>query len=274
MPSHAQRDRFLQALNDGPLVMGILNVTPDSFSDGGRHNQLDQAVRHAQQMIADGADLLDIGGESTRPGAAMVEADEELARVLPVLEALQNCPVPISIDTYKASVARAAIGAGACIVNDVWGLQKDPAMADVIAETGAAAVLMHNKSELEPDCDILSQINEFFDKSLALAERAGIPAAHILLDPGIGFGKSYEQNLTCINAIPQLRARGYSVLLGLSRKRMFAQMLGAELDERLYGTLAANLAGYAKGASVFRVHDVQPHKEALKTLTVLENWDA
>lgn len=269
-PALPKRDQFLAALAQGPQVMGILNLTPDSFSDGGQHVGLAQAVARAQTMADEGAGIIDLGGESTRPGATPVSAEDELARVLPVLRALSGLSVPISIDSYKASVARAAVEAGACVINDVWGLQKDPDMAATVAETGAALVIMHNREAADPSLDIVADMERFFARSLSLAQAAGVPEAHIILDPGIGFGKSYAQNLAAINAIPRLRALGFPVLLGLSRKRMFGEMLGADVNARLYGTLAANLAGLARGAQIFRVHDVRPHVEALTTVTTLE----
>ncbi|MBE3640039.1 dihydropteroate synthase [Mangrovicoccus sp. HB182678] len=245
--------------------MGILNVTPDSFSDGGRHDAPAAALDHAAAMVADGADVIDLGGESTRPGAAPLGAAEEIARVCPVLERLcAEGGVPVSIDTYKAATARAAVAAGASIVNDVWGLQHDPEMAAAVAETGAAVVIMHNRAETDPDLDILHDLERFFECSLDLARRAGIPGERILLDPGIGFGKTLAQNIACLNGLDWLGSWGYPVLLGLSRKRMFGDLLGRPLEQRLAGTLAANLEGIARGARVIRVHDVAEHADALK----------
>ena len=265
-----QRDRFLTALAARPLVMGILNVTPDSFSDGGRFEG-DRALPQALRLVAEGADSLDIGGESTRPGAAPVEAGAEAARVLPVIRAVAaSCDLPVSVDTYKAAVARQAVAAGAAIVNDVWGLQRDPGMAAAVAETGAAVVVMHNRDTVDPALDILDDIDRFFDRSLALARAAGIPDRHILLDPGIGFGKDLAQNLACLNGLRRLGARGFPLLLGLSRKRMFGDLLGRGVEDRLPGTLAANLLGVQRGVRVIRVHDVAPHVDALALHKALE----
>ncbi len=263
---HTTRDRFLSALADRPLVMGILNVTPDSFSDGGQFDTVEAALNQARAMEADGCDVLDIGGESTRPGATVVAAEAERDRVVPVLNALAGqTALPVSIDTYKASVARAAVGAGAVIVNDVWGLQKDPEMAGVVAETGAAVIVMHNRGEADPSLDVMDDMRAFLTRSLEIAQAAGIPDDRILVDPGIGFGKTPEQSLTCINRLDELAAWfGRPVLLGLSRKRFIGHVLGNEVEDRLYGTLAANMAGLARGARVLRVHDVKPHAEAVK----------
>ncbi|WP_206078451.1 dihydropteroate synthase [Poseidonocella sp. HB161398] len=271
MPIAAARDRFLAELRDRPLVMGILNATPDSFSDGGAHDAPEAALAHARQMIAEGCDVIDLGGESTRPGHAEVTAEEEMARVLPVLRLLQaESGMPVSIDTYKAATARAAVEAGAAIVNDVWGLQRDPGMAGVVAETGAAVIIMHNRETTDPDLDILQDMEHFFGRSLDLARKAGIPGERILLDPGIGFGKTLEQNIRCLNGLGWLGSFGYPVLLGLSRKRMFGELLGREVGERLPGTLAANLVGIARGVRVIRVHDVAAHADALKVVRALE----
>ncbi|WP_108263630.1 dihydropteroate synthase [Mangrovicoccus ximenensis] len=266
----AARDRFLADLRDRPLVMGILNVTPDSFSDGGRHDAPETAMAHARAMIADGADVIDLGGESTRPGSEPVGTEDEIARVVPVLERLcAETEVPVSIDTYKAATARAAVAAGACIVNDVWGLQHDPAMADAVAGTGAAVIIMHNRAATDPEIDILADLERFFGHSLDLARKAGIPKEHILLDPGIGFGKTLEQNIACLNGLDWLGSYGHPVLLGLSRKRMFGDLLGRPVDRRLAGTLAANLAGLARGVRVIRVHDVAEHADAVKVWRAL-----
>ena len=261
-----RRDAVLTAMDDRPLVMGILNVTPDSFSDGGRFASFDEAVAQAARMEAEGADILDIGGESTRPGSVAVSADEELARVMPVVEAVATrSQVALSIDTYKASVAREAVAAGAVIVNDVWGCQRDEGMADAIAETGAIAVLMYNRESVDPEMDVMDDMRRFLDRSLGLAARAGVAKERILVDPGIGFGKTPAQSLTCLNRLDELGAwYGCPVLLGLSRKRFIGHVLAAEVDARLTGTLVANTLGLTKGARVIRVHDVAPHVEAVK----------
>ncbi|WP_029030745.1 dihydropteroate synthase [Salinarimonas rosea] len=263
----ARRDAFLAALAARPLVMGILNVTPDSFSDGGLHAAHDAAIARGRAMAGEGADVIDVGGESTRPGAVPVDADEELARVGPVLDAL--CPgldVPVSIDTYKAAVAREAVRRGAVVVNDVWALGRDPAMADAVAETGAALVIMHNRESIDADLDIVAEVERVLDAALARAARAGIPEDRILVDPGIGFGKTVEQNLACLRALPRLAALGRPILLGVSRKSLFGRLLGRAVDERLPATLATNIAGVLAGAAVIRVHDVAPHVDALAML--------
>ncbi|MEO0916274.1 MAG: dihydropteroate synthase [Pseudomonadota bacterium] len=261
-----RRDRFLTTLPRRPQVMGILNVTPDSFSDGGRFNTLDAAMAQAERMVVEGCDLLDIGGESTRPGATVVSESEELDRVCPVVEALSSAfDTPLSIDTYKANVARAAVEAGAVIVNDVWGFQKDPEMARVVAETQTAAIVMHNRNAADPSLDIMSDMRSSLERSLALAKVAGVPEARLLVDPGIGFGRTPEQSLECIKRLDELTAWfGHPVLLGLSRKRFIGHVLGNEVDDRLNGTIAANMMGLWRGARVLRVHDVKPHVEAVQ----------
>jgi len=248
-----------------PAIMAILNVTPDSFSDGGAFNTTETALRHARQCVSEGANMLDIGAESTRPGATAVTAEDELARILPVLQALNGkIKIPISIDTYKASVARAATENGATIINDVWGLQRDPAMADVAAETNAAVIIMHNRFEgVDETVDILDDMERWFDVSLNLARKSGIPDAKITLDPGIGFGKTFRQNLIILAHLKRLKARGFPLLIGLSRKRFIGTVLNAEVDQRLFGTLSANLYSIMGGADIIRVHDVKPHREAL-----------
>lgn len=256
----------------GALIMGIVNVTPDSFSDGGQFATTERAVAQARQLAAEGADILDIGGESTRPGAATVSEAEEIARVLPVISALgaqDGLPV-ISIDSYKAGTTRAALAAGARIANDVWGLQKEPALAEVAAASGAGLCLMHNRESKEPDLDIVEDIFRFFDRSLSIAAAAGNDEARIVLDPGIGFGKSLEQNLAAIRAIPRIRARfGRPVLLGVSRKSFLGLLTDRTVDARLPGTLAAGAYGVLAGADILRVHDVAPHRDAVRVLAAL-----
>ena len=252
--------------------MGILNVTPDSFSDGGRFNALEAALAQARRIEAEGAEILDIGGESTRPGAAEVSAEEEAARVLPVIEALmqEDAARVLSIDTYKANVAKAACRAGAAIINDVWGLQRDPAMADVAAETGAGVCIMHNRREKDDALDIVADMEAFFTRSLDLAEAAGISRSRITLDPGVGFGKTLAQNLAAIRAIPHLKKIfGCAVLLGVSRKSFLGLITGREVNERLSGTLAAGAYGLLAGGDVLRVHDVAAHKDAALVLAAL-----
>ncbi|MEM0978491.1 MAG: dihydropteroate synthase [Pseudomonadota bacterium] len=268
-PKH--RDAFLTRARSGVSVMGILNVTPDSFSDGGRFNGIASARLQARLMVEEGADILDIGGESTRPGAIPVSAADEQKRVLAPLRAISSeNDVPISIDTYKAETARKALDIGASIVNDVWGLQKDPDMAGAVAETGAGVILMHNSTDREPPEDILSDMWRFFDHSLDLAERAGIPRDRIVLDPGIGFGKNLAQNLTIFTHLDQIKRYGLPYLIGLSRKRFIGAILEKDVDDRLIGTVASNLYCFAKGATVFRVHDVGPNADALKIWRTIE----
>jgi dihydropteroate synthase len=259
-----KRDQFLHTLTQRPAVMGILNVTPDSFSDGGRFNDFTAALAHARRLAAEGCDIIDIGGESTRPGATPVSAADELARIEPVVAALADeLAVPLSIDTSKAEVAKRAIERGAVLVNDVWGLQQDPAMADTIAAAQAALVIMHNRAATDETLDIISDIRGFFARSLKIAEAAGIPRAHIILDPGIGFAKTSRQNCEAVARLSELTDWGLPLLVGSSRKG-FLGSLGTKGAERtLIGTLAANLAAAAAGASVFRVHDVAEHVTAL-----------
>lgn len=267
----AKRDALLAALLSRPQVMGILNITPDSFSDGGAYDAPKAALAHALRMAAEGADILDVGGESTRPGAAPVGAEEELARVLPVIQPLSALDTPLSIDTYKASVARAAVAAGAVMINDVWGLQKDPEMPETVSETGALVVLMHNRQQADESIDIMDDMRRFLDRSLSLAARASVAETRILVDPGIGFGKTPRQSLTCLNRLDVLADwYGLPVLLGLSRKRFIGHVLGAEVGNRLIGTLAANMMGLARGARVLRVHDVAEHSEAVKMFVATE----
>jgi dihydropteroate synthase len=263
------RDAFLSALKTSPQLMGILNVTPDSFSDGGRHSELAAAVARARAMVADGAAIVDIGGESTRPGHVPVPEDEELRRVVPALEALAELNAPISIDTSKAKVAREAARLGACVINDVWGLQRDPDMADAVAETGSAVVVMHNRDEKDPALDILDDVERFFERSLNLAAGAGVPFSRILLDPGIGFGKTRQQNHACIWNLDRFRRLGAPILVGLSRKSFIGGIIDAEVDRRLPGTLAADTIALMRGASVLRVHDVLENRAALAVFMAL-----
>ncbi len=266
-----RRDTFLSALTTSPQLMGILNVTPNSFSDGGRHSDLAAAVARAKAMVADGAAIVDVGGESTRPGHVPVPEDEELRRVVPALEALAAAlDAPISIDTSKAKVAREAARLGACVINDVWGLQRDPGMADAVAETGSAVVIMHNREEKDPAIDILDDVERFFERSLNLAAGAGVPFSRILLDPGIGFGKTRQQNHACIWNLDRFRRLGAPILVGLSRKSFIGGIIDAEVDRRLPGTLAADTIALMRGASVLRVHDVLENRAALAVFLALQ----
>jgi dihydropteroate synthase len=266
--ARAKRDAFLRKVAAPPVVMGILNLTPDSFSDGGQLPTADAAVARAREMVAAGCDVIDVGGESTRPGAVAVSAADELARVEPVLAQLAHAlEAPVSIDTYKAAVAARAAELGAVMVNDVWGLQKDPAMADAVATAETALVIMHNRADKDAAIDIVADMERFFDRSLALAAKAGIPEARIILDPGIGFGKTSRQNLAAFAHVARLKERGFPIMVGVSRKAF----LGSDGPPQgsLMGTVAANLAAAANGATIFRVHDVAEHAVALKLFHTL-----
>ena len=259
--------KLLPDLGRRTHVMGILNVTPDSFSDGGLFVEPEAALRHGLDMEAEGADVIDVGGESTRPGHTPVPAEEEQRRVLPIIAALApRLRVPISIDTYKAATARAALGAGARIVNDVWGLQRDPELAFVAAEFGAPVVVMHNRDTIEAALDIIDDMRRFFERSLALARRAGIPDSHIVLDPGIGFGKTWDQHLESLHRLPEIEALGFPVLVGVSRKSLLGRFYDASVPprERLFGTIAAHVMALSLGADILRVHDVRAHVEACR----------
>lgn len=250
---------------NGVYVMGILNVTPDSFSDGGLWTERDAALRQAGRMAEEGAAIIDIGGESTRPGHTPVSTEDEAARVLPIVEAVKReTGLPVSIDTYKAEVARAALEAGADMVNDIWGLRRDGCeMAALIAGTGAACCLMHNRERAEYAdfmADMLSDLRE----TLAIADRAGIARSSIVLDPGIGFGKTYEQNLIAMNRLDELLAFGCPVLLAASRKSVIGLTLDLPADERLEGTIATTVAGVLRGAAFVRVHDVKENLRAAR----------
>lgn len=269
----ARRDAFLATVAARPALMGILNVTPDSFSDGGKFEGRDEAVAQARKLVADGADIVDVGAESTRPGHTPISTEEEIRRLAPLLDALlAEVDAPFSIDTYKAATARYAVARGVAVVNDVWGLQRDPGMAYAVAETGAAVVIMHNRETVEAEVDIVSDMKRFFERSLELAGKAGIAPAHIMLDPGIGFGKTKAQNLGALHATGELAATyGLPVLIGVSRKSLFGLLLGADVDARLIGTIAANLATLARGARIFRVHDVAEHRAALAVWSAIEH---
>ncbi|AQS89528.1 hypothetical protein A0U93_12945 [Neoasaia chiangmaiensis] len=268
----ALRERLHAAHASGrPLVMGILNATPDSFSDGGQFDTTERALEHAADMATAGADIIDIGGESTRPGAVVLDADAERGRVVPVIEAIARAtPIATSVDTYKASTARAAVAAGAVMINDVGGLRRDAAMASVMGETGALAVLMHHRDEITAELDILDDLRHFFDEALQCAERADVPRTHIVLDPGIGFGKTQAQNLACIAHLDVLRAAyDLPILLGLSRKSFLRRALDRAVDDRLGGTIGANLVGVVRGAAILRVHDVAAHVDAVRIQQIL-----
>jgi len=256
--------RSLQ-LGSKSVIMGILNVTPDSFSDGGKHIELDNALAAAKTMLDEGAMIIDVGGESTRPGAANVDAETEAARVVPIIRALtEHFGCIISIDTYRASTARLAVEAGAHIVNDVWGLQKEPEIADVAKETGAGLVIMHTSRDRETDADVIADQFAFLNKSLEIAGRTGINASNITLDPGFGFGKSQDEDIALMARMEELQRFGYPLLIGTSRKRFIGAMTGqAEPSQRDVGTAATSVALRLAGADIFRVHNVAFNRDAL-----------
>jgi dihydropteroate synthase len=249
------------------LVMGILNVTPDSFSDGGRYVDVEKAIAHARELVEAGADIIDIGGESTRPGAEPVELAEELNRIMPVVRALvAECPVPLSIDTYKSEVAESAIAAGAHIVNDVWGAKRDRRIAEVAARYNVPIILMHNRENMDYT-DFFSDMVRDLRESVQIALQAGVRHDQIILDPGIGFAKTLEQNLEAMRRLDDLVALGYPVLLGTSRKSMIGKILDLPVEERVEGTAATVALGVAKGCHIVRVHDV---KEMKRVVTMMD----
>jgi dihydropteroate synthase len=263
--------RFQALLGKRPVIMGIVNVTPDSFSDGGLFYAPDAALRQARKLVEEGADIVDVGAESTRPGHQPVPAEEEWARLAPLLSTLvAEAGAPVSIDTYKASTAKRALATGVAVLNDVWGLQRDPDMAATVAEAGAGVVVMHNREAADAAIDIVSDMQRFFERSLDIARRAGVPEHHIMLDPGIGFGKTREQNYEALRAIPDLKRFGRPILLGVSRKSIFRGLPDGAIEGRLTGTIAANLIGAMAGAELFRVHDVAEHRAAFSVLSTLE----
>ena len=279
------RDRALP-IGDRTLIMGILNVTPDSFSDGGQFVSLDAALAHAEQMISEGADIIDVGGESTRPGGEPVSVDEEIARVVPVIEALANrTEIPISVDTTKSEVARAALDAGAAIVNDISALRFDFYIADAVARTGAGLVLMHSRGtpatmhRLPPVADIMHEVTHSLRASIHMAERRGVNRESIVIDPGIGFGKSQDQNLELLAKLDQLIAAfpDYPLLIGTSRKSFIGRLLADESgtpapsEDRLHGTLATITTAVLKGAHIVRVHDVKATVETAKVLSAIHS---
>ena len=253
-------------------IMGILNVTPDSFSDGGKYNSLDAALYHAKEMAADGVDIFDVGGESTRPGHVQISDEEEIARVVPVIEKLKaEFDIPVSVDTYKSKVAEAAIQAGADLVNDIWGLKYDANMADVIAKYQAACCLMHNRDNTDYQ-NFIEDVLDDLKESVRIAKQAGIADDKIMLDPGIGFGKTYEMNLEMMKHVDALGRLGYPVLLGTSRKSMIGLTLDLPADQREEGTLVTTVMGMMKGCSFVRVHNVKANYRAIKmTEAILRN---
>jgi len=255
-----------------PLVMGILNVTPDSFYDGGRVSDPAAAVAHARRLAAEGADILDLGGESTRPyGAVPVSLEDEMARLAPVLPAVVALGVPVSIDTMKAKVAEWALDAGAAMVNDVWGLQRDPAMARVVAAHGAPVIVMHNRERADPTIDIIADVIAFFERSLEIAARAGIALTAIVLDPGVGFGKTAEQSMRVIARLDAFKSFGLPLLVGASRKRFIDAVFPSAPAQRLAGSLAAHVLAALGGAAIVRAHDVAETVQALRVAAAIRS---
>jgi dihydropteroate synthase len=254
-----------------PIVMGVLNVTPDSFSDGGRFLDPATAVAQARRMIDEGADIIDVGAESTRPygGAVRVSAEDERARLAPLLGAVCALGRPVSIDSMKAEVARWALDQGAAMANDVWGLQRDPAMAALVAERDVPLVIMHNREAADPAIDIMADIEAFFTRSLDIAARAGIARERLVLDPGIGFGKVAEQSMEAIARLDRLRAFGLPLLVGASRKRFIDKVSPAPPDRRLGGSIAAHVMAVLNGAAIIRTHDVAETVQALKVAAAI-----
>ncbi|QQZ09513.1 dihydropteroate synthase [Heyndrickxia vini] len=251
------------------LIMGILNITPDSFSDGGKYDNISNAVRRAKQMIRDGADIIDIGGESTRPGHVTVDAEEEISRVVPIIKELSNTiDAPLSIDTYKAKTAEQAILAGAHIINDIWGAKKDPEIANVASEYNVPIILMHNRENLNYTEFIRDVIADLFE-SITIAKKAGVEDKNIVLDPGIGFAKSLEQQVELMKNLDKIVGLGYPVLLGTSRKSMIGQIMNLPVEERMEATGATVCYGIQKGCQIMRVHDVKEISRMTKMMDVL-----
>lgn len=253
--------------------MGILNATPDSFSDGGKYNNLEQAIQHAKEMVENGADIIDIGGESTRPGYTVISEEEEIERIVPVIEAIsKHVSVPISIDTYKAGVAKKAIEAGAHIINDIWGAKADDKMAAVAAEYNVPIILMHNRHERNYSFFIRDVLNDLYE-SINIVKRAGVRDDQIILDPGIGFAKDLSENVLMMRHLDTLTALGYPVLLGTSKKSMIGQALDLPVEERMEGTGATVCYGIQKGCQIIRIHDVKEMSRMAKMMDVLMGKD-
>lgn len=245
-------------------IMGILNVTPDSFSDGGRFNHIEAAIKHAGEMIAEGADVIDVGGESTRPGYTKISDEEEISRVVPVIEAIkQRFDVPVSIDTYKSEVAKAAAAAGADLINDIWGLKYDNKMAEVIAENNLACCLMHNRTNTEYS-NFMEDMKQDLKETIAIARKAGIADDRIILDPGVGFAKSYENNLEVIRRLGELKELGYPLLLGTSRKSVIGLTLDVPAAERVIGTSVTTVMAVQADCMFVRVHDIKENRQAIE----------
>ena len=255
-----------------PLVMAVLNVTPDSFSDGGKFLDPAAAVAHAADMARQGADILDVGAESTRPygGAKQVAPEDEKSRLAPILPALISLGLPVSIDTVKAEIAAWALDSGATIVNDVWGLQRDPAMAPLVAARNVPVIVMHNREAADPAIDIIADVNAFFARSLAIAASAGIARDKIVLDPGVGFGKTPQQSIACIARLAEFKHFGLPLLVGASRKRFISSVAPSPPDERIGGSIASHLLAVKNGAAIVRAHDVAETVQALRVAAAIE----
>jgi dihydropteroate synthase len=255
-----------------PAVMGVLNITPDSFSDGGRFIAPEHALAQARRMVTEGADIIDVGAESTRPyGSQPISVDEEMQRLQPILADVVALGIPVSIDSMKPAVVAWALDRGAAIANDVWGLQRDPDMAKLVAARRCPLFIMHNRDRADPDIDIMRDVCEFFSRSLAIAEQAGISGEYIALDPGIGFGKTPEQSMTVLARLKEFNSFGLPLLVGASRKRFIAAVSPAEPDQRLGGSIAAHLIAAKAGARIIRTHDVSETLQALRVATAI--WD-
>jgi dihydropteroate synthase len=255
----------------GPAVMGVLNVTPDSFSDGGQFVAPERAMAQARRMIAEGADIIDIGAESSRPyGAQPVSADEEMKRLQPILADVVALGVPVSIDSMKSAVVAWALDAGAVIANDVWGLQRDPDMAKLVAARHVPVIIMHNRDQADSDIDIIRDITDFFARSLDIADKAGISRDKIVLDPGIGFGKTSEQSMTALARLDEISVFGLPLLVGASRKRFISTVTPSEPHQRIGGSIAAHLVAAQGGARIIRTHDVSETVQALSVAAAIE----
>ncbi|WP_238900824.1 dihydropteroate synthase [Clostridium sp. YIM B02500] len=257
-------------IGERTYIMGILNFTPDSFSDGGKFNDIDVAVKHVKEMIDNGADIIDVGGESTRPGYEIVSEEEEISRVVPIIKAIkENFDIPVSIDTYKAKVAEQAIEAGANLINDIWGFKKDNDMAKVAAKYNVPCCLMHNRDNTEYK-NLMEDILNDLKECINIAKDAGVKDENIILDPGIGFGKTYEENLEAMNNLERIKELGYPILLGTSRKSMIGLALNLPVEERIEGTVATTVIGIMKDACDFvRVHDVLENSRAAKMTDII-----
>lgn len=252
-------------------IMGILNLTPDSFSDGGKYNQKENAMSRVEQMIEEGADIIDVGGESTRPGYTKISDEEEIERIVPVIQRIKHeFDVPVSVDTYKSQVAKAALEAGADLINDIWGLTYDSEMAGVIAQSGCACCLMHNRTDTEYE-NFMEDVKSDLRRTVHIAETAGILSDRIILDPGVGFAKSYEQNLKITNELEQLHQLNYPLLLGTSRKSMIGLALNLPSDQRIEGTLVTTVFAVLKKCAFVRVHDIKENKRAIMMTEALRN---